>query len=950
MTMKTLGFFRAIGAALITTLIACSGGGGGGGSTDQTPKHSVTYDGNGATTGAVPVDAGSNPQGATVTVLANSGGLARAGYYFNGWNTQANGSGTSYAPGATLAMGTASVTLYARWGQVPTYLVTYDANGATGGAVPVDNGSYQEGQTVTVLGNTGALVRPGYAFSGWNRQANGSGTSYAPAATFTMGAANVTLYAKWTLIPTYSVTYSGNGATSGFAPVDNGAYEEGATVTVLGNTGSLGLPGYAFSGWNTAANGSGTSYAPAATFTMGASDVTLYAQWTLIPTYTVTYAGNGATGGAVPVDAGSYQQGATVTVLGNTGSLVRAGYSLNGWNTQSNGSGTSYAPAATFAMGTANVTLYAQWTLNPTYTVTYDGNGNTGGTVPVGGAHVQGTTVTTATIDLKDPMVRTGYTFCGWNTQADGNGTTYAPGSTFTMGAANVTLFAMWGHTVTYDSNGAASGAPPVDATLHPPGQTVTVLGNTGGLTNGLLAFAGWNTQADGSGVTYGQGATFAMGQADLTLFARWTANPTYTVTYDPNPAAVGGLPVDTTHYEQGQIVTVLATTQEPRRAGAVYAGGWNTQADGGGTTYLPGQTFAMGTAPVVLYARWTLHLMMVPATGQQQCYDAAGAVIDCAGTGQDPVHATSPMSFADNGDGTVSDLRTGLTWQKCALGQLVDPTCSGTATLYDFTGAGGACAGDGLAGGGWRVPSRFELETLADLGIHGPAIDEAYFPNSLTAGNYSSESFYDAAGSGGYWSWLLLPEDGNVQLVTGSSEAVRCVRGTYEPPDDVRFRTLAPKGDGTLTDLATNLVWQQCSRGQSTTATPCDTGSPTVTSWEDALSYCNTLSLGGATDWRLPNAKELELFAVELWWMDSRAHAGDLQGCPQNGGGPNAAAGAWWSSTTVARDPSKAWWVDYSLCFGPPQAQFGAHTTADRMNANTKATDLLMVRCVRGP
>jgi uncharacterized repeat protein (TIGR02543 family) len=850
-------------------------------------------------------------------------------------------------------MGTASVTLYARWGQVPTYLVTYDANGATGGAVPVDGGSYQEGQTVTVLGNSGALVRPGYAFSGWNRAANGSGTSYAPAATFTMGAANVTLYAQWTLIPTYFVTYSGNGAPSGFAPVDSNAYEEGATITVLGNTGSLGLPGYAFSGWNTASNGTGTSYAPAATFAMGASDVTLYAQWTLIPTYTVIYAGNGATGGAVPVDAGSYQQGATVTVLGNTGSLVKAGYSFNGWNTLSNGSGTSYAPAATFAMGTANVTLYAQWTPNPTYTVTYDGNGNTGGTVPVdAGAYEQGAMVT---VLGTGSLARTGYSFIGWNTQANGGGTSNTPGFTFTMGAANVTLYAKWApatYTVTYNPNGGA-GTPPVDLVAYMSGQPVTVLGNPFGLTNssksGPLAFAGWNTQADGSGVTYGQGATFTMGQANVTLFAYWTANPTYTVTYDGNGATDGAIPIDTTHYEQGQAVTALATNQGFGRPGYAFAG-WSTQADGGGTTYLPGETFAMGTAPVVLYAKWIVHLMVVPATGQQQCYDPAFAVTACAGTGQDPVYATSPMSFADNGDGTVSDLRTGLTWQKCALGQLVDPTCSGTATVYNFINdnlwdpAVNPCAVDDLAGGGWRLPTRFELATLADLGIHGPALDQTYFPNSL-AGYFSSQLFLD--GGSIHRSWFLNADDGSVHLANDLTytEAVRCVRGTYEPAAS-RSRTFSPNGDGTVTDLSTNLVWQQCSSGQSTTATPCDTGSGTATSWVGALSYCEALSLGGATDWRLPNAKELELLAVEFWWTGASADSafpstGDA--CPSMPAG--CRQGRWWSSTTMARDPSNAWSIDFSTWGGAP-----VWTRIGVMNGNVKASDLLMVRCVRGP
>lgn len=80
-------------------------------------------------------------------------------------------------------------------------------------------------------------------------------------------------------------------------------------------------------------------------------------------TYPVTYDGNGNTGGAVPVDASSpYVAGATVTVLGNTGSLVRDGFTFNGWNTAADGSGDSYVAGDTFTMPAADVTLYAQWT------------------------------------------------------------------------------------------------------------------------------------------------------------------------------------------------------------------------------------------------------------------------------------------------------------------------------------------------------------------------------------------------------------------------------------------------------------------------------------------------------------------------------------------------------------------------------------------------------------
>ncbi|MDP6054062.1 MAG: InlB B-repeat-containing protein, partial [Candidatus Latescibacteria bacterium] len=102
-------------------------------------------------------------------------------------------------------------------------------------------------------------------------------------------------------------------------------------------------------------------------------------QPTPVATYTVTYNANGADSGSVATDSTSYENGMTVTVLNNTGNLARTGYSLTGWNTAADGSGTTYTTGNTFTMGSANVTLYAQWSSNPTYTVTYDANSASSG-------------------------------------------------------------------------------------------------------------------------------------------------------------------------------------------------------------------------------------------------------------------------------------------------------------------------------------------------------------------------------------------------------------------------------------------------------------------------------------------------------------------------------------------------------------------------------------------
>jgi len=407
-------------------------------------SYAVVYSGNGSTGGTVPVDSNKYAAGAKVTVLTNSGTLVKTGYAFSGWNTTASGSGTAYAVGASFAMGSGNVTLYARWTAIPTYAVTYSGNGSTGGTVPVDSNKYAAGAKVTVLTNSGTLVKTGYTFSGWNTTASGSGTAYAVGAGFTMGSGNVTLDAQWKAIPTYAVTYNGNGSTGGTVPVDSNKYAAGAKVTVLANSGTLVKTGYMFSGWNTTASGSGTAYAVGTNFTMGSGNVALDAQWTAIPTYAVTYNGNGSTGGTVPVDSNKYAAGAKVTVLANSGTLVKTGYTFAGWNTTASGSGTAYAVGATFTMGSGNVTLYARWTASAaTFAVTYAGNGSTSGFgLPDPNQYTAGSTVTVR--GNLGFFFKPGYTFTGWNTAGDGSGADFSVGETFTMGDGDVTLYAQW--------------------------------------------------------------------------------------------------------------------------------------------------------------------------------------------------------------------------------------------------------------------------------------------------------------------------------------------------------------------------------------------------------------------------------------------------------------------------------------------------------------------------
>jgi uncharacterized protein (TIGR02145 family)/uncharacterized repeat protein (TIGR02543 family) len=582
------------------------------------PTSKIVYNGNGNTGGTVPADSNNYIVASTVTVKENSGLLSKTGATFAGWNTAPDGSGTAYAVGATFSMGSSNITLYARWKQQSTFTITYNGNTNTAGAAPVDPANYEPGTAVTVKGNTGNMVKASYTFTGWNTASDGSGIIYIPGSTFKIET-DVTLYARWTQQQTLTITYNGNGNTSGTAPVDPNLYENGMTATVKDNTGNMVKTGSTFTGWNTAADGSGTAYAAGATFPMGSATITLYAVWTTKPTFTVTYNGNTNTDGTVPADANKYENGATVTVKDNTGLLVKTGSTFTGWNTAADGSGTAYAAGTTIPMDSANITLYAVWTTKPTFTVTYNGNTNTGGIVPADANKYE----TGATVTVKDNsglLVKTGSTFTGWNTAANGSGTAYAAGATFLMGSANITLYAVWTtkptFTVTYNGNTNTDGTVPADANKYENGATVTVKDNTGLLVKIGSTFTGWNTSADGSGTAYAAGTTFPMGSANITLYAVWTAKPTFTVTYNGNGNSNGTVPSDISTYETAATVTVKSNSGLLVRTGFIF-NGWNTAADASGISYAVGTTFPMGSANITLYAQWKSYTYTVTFDGQ---------------------------------------------------------------------------------------------------------------------------------------------------------------------------------------------------------------------------------------------------------------------------------------------------------------------------------------------
>jgi len=238
----------------------------------------------------------------------------------------------------------------------------------------------------------------------------------------------------------YSVTYDANGADSGEVPVDSRGYGKNSVVSVKGNTGNLSKAGYSFTGWRKSSSDmKSILYGKGDTLIIGAANIKLYAQWQ-INKYSVIYDGNGNTDGNVP-DAEEHEYKKVIVVADKPSGLKKAGFTFIGWNTKADGTGDTLLPGDSLEMGPSDITLYALWEINK-YEVKYNGNGNDSGSAPSAKEYEYNADVAIA--NKPSGLKKTGFTFIGWNTKADGTGDTLLPGDTIKMGLSDITLYALW--------------------------------------------------------------------------------------------------------------------------------------------------------------------------------------------------------------------------------------------------------------------------------------------------------------------------------------------------------------------------------------------------------------------------------------------------------------------------------------------------------------------------
>lgn len=239
------------------------------------------------------------------------------------------------------------------------------------------------------------------------------------------------------LLAFYNIAFSGNGATSGtMANMNTRQY--GISYTLTAN--AFSRTGYTFNGWK---GSNGGSYANKASVSNLAKSgtVTMTAQWKPI-TYTLNYNVNGATNGSNSSVTCTYDKSTKTR-----NNVSRTGYTLSGWNTAADGSGTKYGvnvDVKNLRSTAGTVTLYAQWSANP-YTIAFSPNASDA----VSGSMSNISAVYGTKYQLPECSYKRGkYDFVGWNTKADGTGTALKPGDTVSnlTSAKNgtVTLYAQW--------------------------------------------------------------------------------------------------------------------------------------------------------------------------------------------------------------------------------------------------------------------------------------------------------------------------------------------------------------------------------------------------------------------------------------------------------------------------------------------------------------------------
>ena len=449
-----------------------------------------------------------------------------------------------------------------------TYTVKFDngKSAATGtmditGSMADIELTYDAPQNLPAVG----FSRTAYDFTGWALTATGE-VKYADKAEVenlaTEQGATVTLYGKWTPI-VYPITYDLAGGALAEGVTNPGEYTiESADFTLKNPT----RRGYNFAGWTGTELSEATKTVTVTTGHYGERSYT--ATWTPI-IYNITYDLAGGT--VATANPATYTIESGAIKLNNP---TRTGYTFKGWT------GTDLTEATVTvtipAESIGDRSYVATWEANP-YKVSFDANGGDGGTMAD-----QNFVYDTAQNLTENAFTRTGYTFTGWNSKADGTGTPYADKAevvnlTATRDAV-VTMYAQWQpitYYVSFNKNGGTGTDMIVQKFVYDTAQPLS----ENAYTRTGYNFKEWTTKADGTGdkFTDKQSVKNLSATQDevVTIYAQWNAI-NYTIAYD-----LAGGEVATANPESYTIETATFTLNNPTRSGYTFKGWTGTELSG---------------------------------------------------------------------------------------------------------------------------------------------------------------------------------------------------------------------------------------------------------------------------------------------------------------------------------------------------------------------------------
>jgi uncharacterized repeat protein (TIGR02543 family) len=360
----------------------------------------------------------SESYGSTLT-LPTAGTFSKIGNSFAGWNTQSDGSGLQYQPGAELIVNS-SGTLYAQW-LLNTETLAFSPNTGAGASNSLSE-SY--GNTVALpTGDT--FSKTGNSFAGWNTKSDGSGVQYQPGAELIVNSGG-TLYAQW-LLNNETLAFSPNGGIG----ILNSSTTKYGSIATLPSGNSFSKNGYSFVGWNTQPDASGIEYLPGAGLTVFVGE-TLYAHWSR-DEYVISFSIPGVKGEITPISVAA----GNPIKLRSTTNLINPGYTFTGWFTSRLAghlvgiSDSSYVPKA-------SMTLYAQWKGNRYVGLEFSDNGGVGH-IPALRIRSGLSVIVPSAAGLK----RSGFSFRGWATSPREPFPTVRIGDKVVLNNNRV-IFALW--------------------------------------------------------------------------------------------------------------------------------------------------------------------------------------------------------------------------------------------------------------------------------------------------------------------------------------------------------------------------------------------------------------------------------------------------------------------------------------------------------------------------